>query len=133
MEKSTQNPGKSQGGIVARAFAWFVALFVGVSRGSGGSDPNAERIHSWSGDPLPERKGYFRFTFQREDGQSFSFIIDARPAERMSTDLITSAAKMTLAVSGSTPDYADRGDSRFDIEEKRAEFRAAQEKVVSGG
>jgi hypothetical protein len=117
VEEIRQNQGKALGTRRAGVFAWIVALFRGRKL-----DPFAERLAIWEGTP-DEKPGYYRLTFTREDGEAFSCIVDARPAQALSNDLLRAAARMTLRTRGDASGAVEVATGQgFDYEKSRAEY-----------
>lgn len=111
MEKTRDFEGKNEVGALARLLAWFLAFFrrpkaLALTKAAA----NSERIFSWKGAPEPDRTGYWRLSFEREDGERFSFIVDARPARKMSDDLMRAAVKMSLDVHGDETAAVERNE-----------------------
>jgi hypothetical protein len=110
VEKTRDFEGKNEANVLARLLAWFLAFFRPKVGGRAGRAPNSERIFSWKGVPEPDRTGYWRLSFEREDGERFSFIVDARPARKMSDDLMRAAVKMSLDVHGDETAAVERNE-----------------------
>jgi hypothetical protein len=100
VEKTRDFEGKNEAGVLARLLASFLAFFGRPKALASSGAANSERIFSWKGAPEPDRTGYWRISFEREDGERFSFIVDARPARKMSDDLMRAAVKMSLDIGG---------------------------------
>jgi hypothetical protein len=123
MAKTRENEGKSKVRSETGFFAWFAGLFqpkaptVIVE-----NEPFALRLTALEGKE-DERKGYYRLVFDREDGETFECIIDARMAERLSNDLIRAAAHLTMQTRGDASGIVEvKTGKAFDHDAHRQQF-----------
>jgi hypothetical protein len=123
MAKTRQIQGKGADTREKGFFAWFAGLFqskpptVIVE-----NEPFALRLTALEGKE-DERKGYYRLIFDREDGETFQCIVDARMCERLSNDLIRAAAHLTMKTAGDASGVVEvKTGQAFDHDAHRAQY-----------